>query len=73
MNRGAPTFLRSTLANVNAQGILIVGGYGVVGGRIAAELAPDYPDRVAIAGRTSIAPRRLRWRSGMARAAARST
>jgi saccharopine dehydrogenase-like NADP-dependent oxidoreductase len=30
---------------------LIAGGYGVVGCRIAAELAPDYPDRVVIAGR----------------------
>jgi saccharopine dehydrogenase-like NADP-dependent oxidoreductase len=30
-------------------GILIAGGYGVVGGRIAAELAPDY--RVIVAGR----------------------
>jgi saccharopine dehydrogenase-like NADP-dependent oxidoreductase len=36
---------------MNALGILIVGGYGVVGGRIAAELAPDYPDRVIVAGR----------------------
>jgi saccharopine dehydrogenase (NAD+, L-lysine forming) len=36
---------------MNAQGILIVGGYGVVGRRIAAELAADYPDRVTIAGR----------------------
>jgi saccharopine dehydrogenase-like NADP-dependent oxidoreductase len=36
---------------VNAEGILIVGGYGVVGRRIAAELAPDYPDRVIAAGR----------------------
>jgi len=38
---------------VNDQGILIVGGYGVVGRRIAAELGPDYPDRVIIAGRNS--------------------
>jgi saccharopine dehydrogenase-like NADP-dependent oxidoreductase len=36
---------------MNAHGILIVGGYGVVGARIAAELAPDYPDRVIVAGR----------------------
>ena len=36
---------------MNARGILIVGGYGVVGGRIAAELAPDYPDQVIVAGR----------------------
>jgi saccharopine dehydrogenase-like NADP-dependent oxidoreductase len=31
------------------QGVLIAGGYGVVGQRIAAELAPDYP--VIVAGR----------------------
>ena len=31
--------------------ILIVGGYGVVGRRIAANLAPDYPGRVVVAGR----------------------
>jgi saccharopine dehydrogenase (NAD+, L-lysine-forming) len=31
--------------------ILIVGGYGVVGQRIAADLAPDYPDRIIVAGR----------------------
>jgi saccharopine dehydrogenase-like NADP-dependent oxidoreductase len=37
--------------DMNAQGILIVGGYGVVGRRIAAELAPDYPDRVIVGGR----------------------
>ncbi len=36
---------------MNSQGILIVGGYGVVGRRIAAELAPDYPDRVIVGGR----------------------
>jgi saccharopine dehydrogenase-like NADP-dependent oxidoreductase len=36
---------------VNSQGILIVGGYGVVGRRIAAELAADYPGRVVIGGR----------------------
>jgi saccharopine dehydrogenase (NAD+, L-lysine-forming) len=34
-----------------AQSILIVGGYGVVGRRITAELAPDYPDRLVVAGR----------------------
>jgi saccharopine dehydrogenase (NAD+, L-lysine forming) len=33
------------------QAILIAGGYGVVGRRIAADLAADYPDRVVIAGR----------------------
>ena len=31
--------------------LLIVGGYGVVGRRVAALLAPDYPGRVVIAGR----------------------
>ena len=36
---------------MNSQGILIVGGYGVVGRRIAAELAPNYPGRVVIGGR----------------------
>jgi saccharopine dehydrogenase (NAD+, L-lysine-forming) len=36
---------------VNDQGILIAGGYGVVGKRIAAELAPDFPGRIVIAGR----------------------
>jgi len=36
---------------VNSQGILIVGGYGVVGRRIAAELAPDYLERVVVGGR----------------------
>jgi short subunit dehydrogenase-like uncharacterized protein len=32
-------------------GILVVGGYGVVGRRIAAHLAADFPGRVLIAGR----------------------
>jgi saccharopine dehydrogenase (NAD+, L-lysine forming) len=31
--------------------ILIVGGYGVVGQRIAADLAPNTPDRIVVAGR----------------------
>ena len=31
--------------------ILIAGGYGVVGRKIAANLAPDYPNQVVIAGR----------------------
>src|SRR5262249_25574116 len=31
--------------------VLIVGGYGVVGSRIAAKLAPHHPGRVVIAGR----------------------
>jgi saccharopine dehydrogenase-like NADP-dependent oxidoreductase len=36
---------------MNPQGILIVGGYGVVGRRSAVELSADYPDQVTIAGR----------------------
>ena len=36
---------------MSAQGILIAGGYGVVGRRIAAELAPEYRDQVIVAGR----------------------
>jgi saccharopine dehydrogenase (NAD+, L-lysine-forming) len=36
---------------LNNRDILIAGGYGVVGRRIAAELGPDYPGRVIIAGR----------------------
>ena len=36
---------------MSRQAILIAGGYGVVGSRIAAELAPDYADRVVVAGR----------------------
>jgi saccharopine dehydrogenase (NAD+, L-lysine-forming) len=36
---------------MHAQDILIVGGTGVVGRRIAAELGPDYPGRVVVAGR----------------------
>ncbi len=31
--------------------ILIVGGYGIVGQRIAADLAPDEPNRIVVAGR----------------------
>lgn len=34
------------------QAILIAGGYGVVGRRIAGELAPDYPGRIIVAGRS---------------------
>src|SRR5688572_33419354 len=34
-----------------ARDILIAGGYGVVGRRIAEYLAPLYPDRVVVAGR----------------------
>lgn len=36
---------------MSGQGILIAGGYGVAGRRIATELAPDYPDRVVVTGR----------------------
>ena len=32
--------------------ILIVGGYGTVGHRIAADLAPDAPGRIVVAGRS---------------------
>ena len=39
---------------MDAQAIFIVGGYGVVGRRIAAQLAPDYPDRVMIGGRNLV-------------------
>ena len=37
---------------MNDQGILIAGGYGVVGRRIAADLVPDFPGRIIIAGRS---------------------
>jgi saccharopine dehydrogenase (NAD+, L-lysine-forming) len=33
--------------------ILIAGGYGTVGRRVAADLAPDYPGRVVVAGRSA--------------------
>ncbi|SFI64196.1 saccharopine dehydrogenase family protein [Bradyrhizobium sp. cf659] len=33
------------------QDILIIGGYGVVGRRIALDLAPDYPERIVVGGR----------------------
>ena len=33
--------------------ILITGGYGTVGRRVAADLAPDYPGRVVVAGRSA--------------------
>jgi saccharopine dehydrogenase-like NADP-dependent oxidoreductase len=33
--------------------ILITGGYGTVGRRIAADLAPDYSGRVVVAGRSA--------------------
>ena len=32
--------------------ILITGGYGTVGRRVAADLAPEYPDRIVVAGRS---------------------
>jgi saccharopine dehydrogenase (NAD+, L-lysine forming) len=37
----------------SAGAILIVGGYGVVGARIAGNLVPDYPDQVIVAGRSA--------------------
>src|SRR5215203_3833596 len=33
--------------------ILITGVYGTVGGRVAADLAPGYPGRVIVAGRSA--------------------
>ena len=33
--------------------ILITGGYGTVGRRVAADLAPDYPGRLVVAGRSA--------------------
>jgi len=36
---------------MSSQAVLIAGGYGVVGRRIATDLASDYPDRVVITGR----------------------
>src|SRR5215213_9579613 len=36
---------------MEGQAILVAGGYGVVGSRIAAQLASLYPDRVVVAGR----------------------
>ena len=38
---------------------LIVGGYGVVGRRIADDLAPDYSGRVVVAGRSLERARQL--------------
>jgi saccharopine dehydrogenase-like NADP-dependent oxidoreductase len=43
---------------VTAGSILIVGGYGVVGARIAADLAADFPGRVVIAGHDALRARR---------------
>jgi len=39
--------------------VLITGGYGTVGRRVAADLAPDYPDRVVVAGRSAERAARL--------------
>src|SRR5215207_8976636 len=39
--------------------ILITGGYGTVGRRIAADLTPDYPGRVIVAGRSAEKAARL--------------
>ena len=36
---------------IEQKAILIVGGYGTVGQRLAADLAPDYPGRIVVAGR----------------------
>jgi saccharopine dehydrogenase-like NADP-dependent oxidoreductase len=36
---------------IEQNAILIVGGYGTVGQRLAADLAPDYPGRIVVAGR----------------------
>jgi nucleoside-diphosphate-sugar epimerase len=55
---------------MSGHAILIAGGYGVVGSRIAADLAPRYPDRIAIAGRTPGRPPPRPRRSGTALAAA---
>src|SRR5829696_9525622 len=33
--------------------LLITGGYGTVGRRVAADLAPDYPGRLVVAGRSA--------------------
>src|SRR5919112_3177418 len=33
--------------------LLITGGYGTVGRRVAADLAPDYPGRLVVAGRNA--------------------
>ena len=38
---------------MSGQAILIAGGYGVVGSRIAADLAPDHPGGVVVSGRGS--------------------
>jgi saccharopine dehydrogenase-like NADP-dependent oxidoreductase len=43
----------------NGTDILITGGYGTVGCRVAADLASDYPDRVVVAGRNTEKATRL--------------
>lgn len=44
--------------------ILIVGGYGEVGRRIAAHLAPAYPERIVVAGRNRLKASNLAARLG---------
>ena len=39
--------------------ILITGGYGTVGRRVAADLAPEYPGRLVVAGRSAEKAARL--------------
>jgi saccharopine dehydrogenase (NAD+, L-lysine-forming) len=43
---------KETTRMVAKNDILIVGGYGIVGQRIAADLAPDEPGRIVVAGRS---------------------
>jgi hypothetical protein len=38
----------------DANEILIVGGYGVVGRRVAARLVPEFPDRVVSPAKTRL-------------------
>jgi saccharopine dehydrogenase (NAD+, L-lysine forming) len=44
-------YRRKKPSMVKQHAILIVGGYGIVGQRLAADLAPDYPGRIIVAGR----------------------
>jgi saccharopine dehydrogenase-like NADP-dependent oxidoreductase len=54
---------------LNNRDILIAGGYGVVGRRIAAELGPNYAGRVVIAGRRqALADAAAAGAAGVARA-----
>jgi saccharopine dehydrogenase-like NADP-dependent oxidoreductase len=39
--------------------ILITGGYGTVARRVASDLAPDYPGRLVLAGRSAEKAARL--------------